>query len=329
MTPSRIYHSAECELEFILKKQITVVGYGSQGRAFALNLRDSGCNVQVALRENSASRQQVLSERLPLRSMAAVDKSDVVIFAIPDHEQPDFYRRHFPSEDRSNRMLVFLHGLNIHFGNIVPNPAYDVVLLAPHGPGKDLRDLYVQGSGMSCFLAVAQDASSRALKIGLSLTAAIGADKAGIYETTFEHETLGDLFGEQTLLVGGLAGLTTAVFQTMIENGIPPENAYLETVHQLRMLASMIEEYGPAGMIEHVSNTAAYGSLESMPTLFDRQFGDRLQGIFGGIKSGEFNKRLMADAVKGFPVLKQLLTAAREDQCQKTTVEFSRRKKES
>ena len=329
MIRSRIYHGADCDPEFILKKQITVLGYGSQGRAFALNLRDSGCNVQVALRENSASRQQVLSERLPLRSMAAVDKSDVVIFAIPDHEQPDFYRSHFSNEDRSNRTLVFLHGLNIHFGNISPNSRYDVILLAPHGPGKDLRDKYVQGSGMSCFLAVAQDASGRALKTGLSLAAAIGAGKAGIYETTFEHETLGDLFGEQTLLVGGLAGLTMAVFQTMIDNDIPPENAYLETVHQLRMLASMIEEHGPAGMIEHVSKTAAHGSLESMQTLFDRQFGDKLQGIFDGIKSGEFNGRLMADAAKGFPVLKQLLNAAREDHCQKTTMKFSRRKDES
>jgi ketol-acid reductoisomerase len=203
------------------------------------------------------------------------------------------------------------------------------VLLAPHGPGRDLRDNYVQGKGLSCFLAVAQDASGRALKTGLSLAAAIGADNAGIYETTFEHETLGDLFGEQTLLVGGLAGLTMAVFQTMINNGIPPENAYLETVYQLRMLASMIEEHGPAGMIEQVSKTAACGSLESMQTLFGRQFGERLQGIFGDIESGEFNKRLMADASKGFPILKQLLGAAREDPCQKTAAKFFRRKEES
>jgi ketol-acid reductoisomerase len=329
MTSLRIYRSADCDSEFILKKQITVVGYGSQGRAFSLNLRDSGYNVQVALRESSASRQQVLSERLPLRSMAAVEKSDVVIIAMPDHEQPKFYQEHFSPEDRGNRLLVFLHGLNIHFGNIVPNPGYDVILLAPHGPGKELRDRYVQGSGMSCFLAVAQDMSGKALKTGLSLAAAIGAGKAGIYKTTFEHETLGDLFGEQTLLVGGLAGLTRAVFQTMIDNGIPPENAHLETVHQLRLLASMIEEHGPAGMIERVSKTAAFGSLESMQTLFDREFRDKLQATLEGIKAGEFNKRLMADAAEGFPVLKQLLNAAREDPCQKTTAKFSRQEKES
>jgi ketol-acid reductoisomerase len=329
MTPLRIYRGADCDPELILKKQITVVGYGSQGRAFALNLRDSGCNVQVALRENSASRQQVLSERLPLRSMAAVEKSDVVIIAIPDHEQPGFYQEHFTPEDRGNRLLVFLHGLSIHFGNIIPNPRYDVILLAPHGPGKELRDRYVQGSGMSCFLAVAQDISGNALKAGLSLAAAIGADKAGIYETTFEHETLGDLFGEQTLLVGGLVGLTMAVFQTMINNGIPPENAHLETVHQLRLLASMIEDHGPAGMIERVSKTAAFGSLESMQTLFGRQFRNKLQETFDDIKTGEFNMRLMADAAKGFPVLKQLLKVAHEDQCQQTTEKFSRQKEES
>ncbi len=329
MTTARVYRSGDCDLNIILKKQITIIGYGSQGQAFALNLRDSGCNVQVALRDNSPSRQQVLAERLPLRSLASVGKSDVIVFAIPDHEQPDFYRAHFPAADRSNRLLVFLHGLNIHFGNIVPSTGYDVVLLAPHGPGKDLRERYVKGSGLSCFLAVAQDASGKALPAGLSLAAAIGADKAGIHETTFEHETLGDLFGEQTLLVGGLAGLTTAVFETMIQNGIPAENAYLETVYQLRMLASMVEEYGPAGMIERVSKTAAYGSLESMQIVFDRQFRDHLQEIFGGIKSGDFNSRLMADAESGFPVLKQLLSAALNDRCQKITAKFFRQKEES
>jgi ketol-acid reductoisomerase len=321
-SPLKIYRAADCDPKLILKKQITVVGYGSQGRAFALNLRDAGCNVQVALRENSASRQAVLTERLPMRSLEAVGKSDVIAFAIPDHEQPEFYRNHCAASGRTGRLLVFLHGLNIHFGNIIPDRADDVILLAPHGPGNDLREKYVNGKGMSCFFAVAQDNSGTAHRIGLSLAAAIGADKAGIYETTFAHETLGDLFGEQTLLVGGLAGLTMSVFQTMVTNGIPPENAYLETVRQLRMLASMIEHYGPAGMIERVSKTAAFGSLQTMPDLFDQSFRLRLDMVFRNIESGSFNRQLLSDAADGFPTLNRLLQEVRKHPCQQTAESF-------
>lgn len=323
MTPLRVLHSADCDLGHIRSRQITVVGFGSQGRAFALNLRDSGCNVHVALREESTSKQQVMAEKLPLRSLEAVSKSEVIVFAFPDHGQPSFYERSFTETDRVNRTLVFLHGLNIHFGNIKPNPAYDVLLLAPHGPGRDLRDKYVNGGGLSCFLAVAQDPSGRARETGLALAAAIGADRAGVYETTFEHETLGDLFGEQTLLVGGLAGLTMSVFGAMIRSGIPPENTYLETVKQLQLLSSMIEQFGPAGMIERVSKTAAFGSLEAMQKLFGRQFEHKLNEVFEDIESGEFNRRLSEDAAAGFPKLKRLLQEARLDQCQKAIAEFS------
>ena len=329
MSPLKIYRSNDCDPKLIQKKQITIVGFGSQGRAFACNLRDSGCNVQVALRENSASRQAVLAERLPMRSLEAVGKSDVIVFAIPDHEQPDFYRNHCLTNGRTGRLLVFLHGLNIHFGNIIPDPADDVILLAPHGPGNDLRARYVDGKGMSCFFAVAQDKSGTAHQIGLSLAAAIGADKAGIYETTFAHETLGDLFGEQTLLVGGLAGLTMSVFQTMVANGIPPENAHLETVRQLKLLASMIEHYGPAGMIERVSKTAAFGSLQTIPELFDQSFRLRLEVVFRNIESGSFNRQLLSDAADGFPVLSRLLQEARKHPCQQVVESFGISKEKS
>jgi ketol-acid reductoisomerase len=326
MTPLQVFRETDCNPDHIRGRQITVVGFGSQGKAFALNLRDSGCNVQVALRDDSLSRQQVMAERLPLRAMTAVGKSDMVVLAIPDHEQPRFYQQYFSEKDRGNRMLVFLHGLNIHFSNIIPNSAYDVVLLAPHGPGRDLREKYVAGTGLSCFLAIAQDTSGRAREVALALASAIGASKAGVYETTFAHETMGDLFGEQTLLVGGLAGLTMSVFRTMIGRGIPPENAYLETVKQLHLLATMIEEHGPAGMIERVSKTAASGSLETMHKLFGKQFDHKLQEVYDDIASGEFNRRLMADADAGFPVLRKSLTAALQDECQRVTSEFSRRK---
>jgi ketol-acid reductoisomerase len=329
MTSLRIYHTEDADPKLVLKKQITVVGFGSQGSAFALNLRDSGCNVQVALRTDSPSRQAVLSERLPLRSLETAWKSDIIVFAIPDQEQPGFYRKHFPENDAAGRTLIFLHGLNIHFGNIQPNPLYDVVLIAPHGPGKDLRNKFVSGKGMSCFLAAAANHSGAAVATGLSVAANIGAGKAGIYETSFAHETLGDLFGEQTLLVGGLAGLAMAVFQTMVEMGIPIENAHLETVHQLRLLASLLEEHGPAGLIDRVSRTAAFGSLTAMDRLFDRQFRGKLEDVYRHIESGEFNRELMADAEQGFPKLRLLLSKVREHQAQLTMEQFNRGRSES
>ncbi len=185
----------------------------------------------------------------------------------------------------------------------------------------------MSGEGMSCFLAVDADSSGNAREIGLSLASAIGADKAGIYETTFADETMGDLFGEQILLVGGLAGLTMAVFQTMIDHKIPPENAYLETIHQLSLLASMIEEFGPEGMIERVSKTAAFGSLKAMDKLFDADFRAKLTKAYANIESGEFNRELMSDAALGFPTLQELLKKAREHQSQMISTQFSRRRK--
>jgi ketol-acid reductoisomerase len=322
MAPLKVYHTADCDRTLILNRQITVVGYGSQGRAFALNLSDSGCNVQVALRDDSPSRQRVYADKLPLRSFGSVGKSDIIVFAFPDHEQPEFYRSYLLDTGGQIKTIVFLHGLNVHFGNITFNSRHDVLLLAPHGPGADLRDRYLSGEGLSCFLAVGQDASGNAHATALALAAAIGADKAGIYETTFKDETLGDLFGEQTLLVGGLAGLTLSVFRTMVEHGLPPENAYLETVKQLKLLANMVEQHGPAGMVSRVSKTAAYGSLTAMPKLFDERFRTRLEELFHAIESGEFNRQLRTEATEGFPALNGLMRTLKGSICQQTSEHF-------
>lgn len=319
MTPIKIYHSADCDRGLLRNAQITVVGYGSQGRAFALNLSDSGCNVQVALREDSRSRQRVFADRLPLRSFDAVGTSDIIIFAFPDHEQPEFYRKYLFATGNHPKTIVFLHGLNVHFRNITFNPRHDVVLLAPHGPGADLRAKYLLGEGLSCFLAVEQDVSGKSRDIGLALAAAIAADKAGIFETTFKDETIGDLFGEQALLVGGLAGLTSAVFETMVQHGIPPENAYLETVRQLKLLAMMIERFGTAGMIERVSRTAAFGSTQAIPLLFDSHFHAKLESIYHAVESGEFNEHLTKEAQAGFVTLDKALRKMHRSECQETS----------
>jgi len=201
---------------------------------------------------------------------------------------------------------------NFHFGNIRFADSEDVILLAPHGPGTDLRRLYLEGTGLSCFLAVGQDASGSAHAIGLALGDALGCSKAGIYETNFAEETVGDLFGEQALLVGGLAGLTDAVMATMVEAGLSPVNVKLETVKQLKLLAALIEDYGPAGMLERVSKTAALGSLEAIPRLFDGSFVTRLSAIYSDIESGAFNQRLVADGAQDFDRFKRLLAEFRD-----------------
>ena len=317
MPSSRIYRSTDCDLNIIHDKRIVVVGYGSQGRAFALNLRDSDCQVRVALREGSSSSQRVASDWLPAVPLDQVAASEIVILAFPDHEQPNFYGRYL-AESTSTKTVVFLHGSNVHFGNIEFQPQHDVILVAPHGPGSDLRANYLSGVGLSCFFAVHQDYSGHAREVGLALAAGIGADKAGVYETSFKEETIGDLFGEQTLLVGGLAGLTTTVFETLVDKGVSPENAYLETVKQLKLLASMLEQFGPAGMIERVSKMAAYGSLRAIPLLFDEQFQEKLGTIYREIESGEFNRLLQKEAQANFPTYDGLLNQLRKSACQKT-----------
>lgn len=323
MTEVRVYRDSDCDRSVLENKRIAVVGYGSQGRAFARNLSDSGCDVTVHLRDDSGSRERVAKDGLRMESITAVAGFEIVILAFPDHEQPEFYDHYFANHNE-NRVFVLLHGSNFHFGNIVFYRNHDVILIAPHGPGTDLRDNYVSGTGLSCFFAIGQDASGMAKSLGLALASAIGAGKAGIYETTFHDETVGDLFGEQTLLVGGLAGLTDAVFRTLVDKGIPPVNAYLETIAQLRLLSTMIEKHGPGGMIARVSKTAAFGSLLAMPSLFDETFHQRLEAIYYAIEGGEFNQLLRDEAKSGFRDFEGLMKLMMERKSQKITEQFAK-----
>jgi len=323
MSSLRVFHSADCNRAALDGKRIGVIGYGSQGRAFALNLKDSKCDVSVHLREGSKSRAQAASEGLPVADLASAADCAVVILALPDHEQPAVYATHLSSVSRP-QTIVLLHGSNFHFKNIAFRSSDDVVLVAPHGPGRDLRDNYVNGSGLSCFIAVGQDASGHAQTTALAVADAIGAGTAGIYETTFAAETIGDLFGEQTLLVGGLAGLTDAVVRTMLDRGLSPENAYLETIKQLKLLAAMIEAHGPAGMIARVSKTAGYGSLLAMPSLFDDVFMKRLEAIYYAIESGQLNQLLRDEAAAGFTTYQQLLDIVSHRASQQISDQFQR-----
>jgi len=324
MSSLRVFYSADCSRAALDGKRIGVIGHGSQGRAFALNLKDSGCEVTVHVREGSKSRALAASEGLPVADLARTADCDIVIFALPDHEQPSVYDKYLRTVSRP-QTIVLLHGSNFHFKNIAFRSSDDVVLVAPHGPGRDLRENYVNGSGLSCFIAVGQDASGRAQATTLAIADAIGAGTAGIYETTIAAETIGDLFGEQTLLVGGLAGLTDAVVRTMLDRGLSPENAYLETIKQLRLLAAMIEAHGPAGMIARVSRTAGYGSLLAMPSLFDDVFMKRLEAIYYAIESGQFNQLLRDEAAAGFTTYQQLLDIVSRRASQQISDQFQRK----
>lgn len=329
MTDKKVYHDADCDLTLLTGKRIVVVGYGSQGRAFALNLRDSRCNVQVALRDGSESAAEVTKEGLEVVPLQEVADADVVVFALPDHVQPQFYGQYLAGKSNAARTLVFLHGLNVAFKNIRFDATDDVILIAPHGPGADVRDKYVSGEGLTCFLAVDKDPSGRAFKTGLSLSGAIGFGKAGIFETTFADETIGDLFGEQVLLVGGLAGLTMSAFDKLVEQGLDPDYAYLETVAQLKLLVAMIEKHGPAGMMDRVSRTASTGSLMAMLLMFNEEFDRRLHKIYDFISSGEFNKFLLQEASSGFGKSEEIMQILRDDDCQKAVerINESRKKK--
>lgn len=317
----KVFFSKDCDRSALQGRRIAVVGYGSQGRAFALNLRDSGCDVTVLLRRQSVARDTAAKEGAKVGDLSELAEFDIIIFALPDHEQAALYEEFFAT-DEANRIFVLLHGSNFHFQNIAFSENHGVILVAPHGPGRDLRENYVSEVGLSCFLAVGQDAAGTAKGMGLALADAIGAGSAGIYETTFHDETVGDLFGEQTLLVGGLAGLTDAVFRTMVDKGISAENAYLETIKQLRLLAAMIEQHGPAGMIERVSKTAAFGSLLAIPSLFDQSFQQRLEAIYYAIEEGEFNQLLLEEARNEFQMYEGLLDLMRQRQSQKTSEHF-------
>lgn len=329
MATEKVYYSADCDQSLLEGRRIVVVGYGSQGRAFALNLRDSGCSVRVALRDGSESALLASEEGAEVVPVSAAAEADIVVFAIPDHVQARFYSEYLAGDGETPQSLVFLHGLNITFENIKPRPDQDVILVAPHGPGTDLRERYLVGQGLSCFVAVGQDGSDSALDTGLALADAVGCGKVGIYETTFANETIGDLFGEQVLLVGGLAGLTMSAFDKLVEQGLSPDYAYLETVAQLRLLVGMIEKFGPAGMMDRVSRTASTGSLMAMLLMYNEEFDQRLHKIYEFISSGEFNRFLQQEAASGFAKSEEMMQILRDDECQQAVerINRARRKK--
>jgi ketol-acid reductoisomerase len=293
----RVYYDRDADINLIKGKKVAVIGYGSQGHAHALNLRDSGVkDIAIGLREGSASAKKAAAEGLAVKSVAEAAKSaDVVMMLTPDELQGDLYRTHLAGNLKKGAALMFAHGLNIHFNLIEPRADLDVLMIAPKGPGHTVRSEYKHGGGVPCLLAVAQDATGNAHDLGLSYGSAIGGGRAGIIETSFREETETDLFGEQAVLCGGLVELIRNGFEVLVEAGYAPEMAYFECLHEVKLIVDLIYEGGIANMNYSVSNTAEYGEYVSGPRVITPETKAEMKRMLADIQSGRFTREWMLE----------------------------------
>ena len=310
----QVYYDRDADVNLVKNKKVAIVGYGSQGHAHALNLRDSGVTeVVVALRPGSATAKKAEMAKLKVMSAAEAAKwADILMVLTPDEGQAQLYEDDIKNNLKKGGALAFAHGLNIHFKLIEPRPDLDVFMVAPKGPGHTVRSEYQRGAGVPCLLAVAQDATGNAHDVGLAYASAIGGGRAGIIGTTFREECETDLFGEQSVLCGGLTSLIQAGYDTLIEAGYPPEMAYFECVHEVKLIVDLIYEGGIANMRYSISNTAEYGDYVSGPRLIDDEVKKRMKGTLDDIQSGKFVKEWMLENKAGLPSFKAMRRRAAE-----------------
>ena len=293
----RVYYDRDADLNLIKGKKVAVVGYGSQGHAHVLNMRDSGVrDVVVALREGSPSAKKAEGEGLKVMGVAEAAKwADVVMMLTPDELQAEIYNRDLAGNMKAGAALLFAHGLNVHFNLIEPRQDIDVLMVAPKGPGHTVRSEYQKGGGVPCLIAIAQDASGNAHDLGLSYASAIGGGRAGIIETTFKEECETDLFGEQAVLCGGLVELIRAGFETLVEAGYAPEMAYFECLHEVKLIVDLIYEGGIANMNYSISNTAEYGEYVTGPRIVTPEIKAEMKRVLTDIQSGKFTRDWMLE----------------------------------
>jgi len=310
----RVFYDRDADVNLIKTKKVAIIGYGSQGHAHALNLRDSGANdVAIALRPGSATAKKCEAEGLQVMSPAEAAKwADVMMMVTPDELQGDIYRDSLADNMKEGAALMFAHGLNVHFRLIEPRPDLDVMMIAPKGPGHTVRGEYQRGAGVPCLLAVAQDATGNAHDIALSYGSAIGGGRAGIIETTFREECETDLFGEQVVLCGGLVELIRAGFETLVEAGYAPEMAYFECLHEVKLIVDLIYEGGIANMNYSVSNTAEYGEYVSGPRIITSRTKAEMKKVLNDIQSGRFTRDWMLENKVGQTSFKAMRAAGAE-----------------
>ena len=296
----KVFYDKDADLRLIKGKKVTILGYGSQGHAHALNLKDSGVKVTVGLRKGGASWDKAKKAGLEVKDIAdAVKAADFVMILLPDENIADVYRGEVEPHIKKGAALAFAHGFNIHFGQVVPRADLDVVMVAPKAPGHTVRSTYVQGGGVPMLIAIHQDPSKKARDLALSYAAAIGGGKAGVIETNFREETETDLFGEQVVLCGGTTALIQAGFETLVEAGYAPEMAYFECLHELKLIVDLIYEGGIANMRYSISNNAEYGDFTRGPRIITEETRKEMRRILKDIQSGAYAQEFLLENKTG------------------------------
>ncbi len=317
--PAKVYSDKDADLGVFRNQTLAVLGYGSQGHAHALNLKDSGCKVVIGLYPGSKSRRVAQQHGFQVFDTGeAVRLADVIMVALPDMKQAAVYERDIRPNLTTGKTLLFSHGLEIHFGLIRPPAGVDIIMVAPKGPGHLVRRLYVEGKGMPALIAVARNSSKRAKRVALAWAKGIGSTRAGVLQTTFKEETETDLFGEQAVLCGGASALVQAGFETLVEAGYQPEMAYFECLHELKLICDLMYESGIAGMRFSISETAKYGDITRGPRIVDARTKREMKRILREIQSGQFTREWVAEYKGGLKRYRKLLAAGENHPIEKT-----------
>ncbi len=317
--PAKVYTDASADLGLFKNKTLAILGYGSQGHAHALNLKDSGCKVVIGLYPGSKSRAVAEQHGFEVLDTAeAVRRADVIMVGLPDMKQADVYTKDIAPNLTKGKALLFSHGLAIHFGLIKLPADVDCIMVAPKGPGHMVRRLYVEGKGMPALIAVAQDKSKKAKKLALAWAKGIGSTRAGVLETTFKEECETDLFGEQAVLCGGASALVQAGFETLVEAGYQPEMAYFECLHELKLICDLMYESGIAGMRFSISETAKYGDITRGPRVINKDTKKEMKKILKEIQSGQFVKEWVKEYKGGLKNYNKLLANGAKHPIEKT-----------
>ena len=319
----KIYYQADCDLNLLKGKKVAIIGYGSQGHAHALNLHDSGVDVVVGLYEGSKSRARAEKAGLTVMTTAEAAKAaDIIMILVPDEKQADLYKKDIEPYLTEGKALAFAHGFNIHYKQITPPSNVDVFMIAPKAPGHTVRSEYVEGKGTPCLIAVEQDATGKATEIGLAYAAGIGGSRAGVLETTFKIETETDLFGEQAVLCGGVTALMKAGFETLVEAGYAPENAYFECIHEMKLIVDLIYSGGFKKMRYSISDTAEFGDYETGKRLITDETKKEMKKVLTEIQDGTLASKWIAENKNGRAHFNSCRRIAAEHQLEKVGEEL-------